>query len=67
MRFTKTPAIPTTPIPVVTETTDSESNADYSRQNTQRKGLLSSILTNPKHTTALAPAGAPATPNRTLG
>lgn len=67
----KTPAIPTTPIPVVTETTDAESQADYGQQNNRRKGLLSSILNNPRHAAALPPAAAPAapaaTPNRTLG
>lgn len=59
------PAVDTTP-PVVAETHEADTAADYEQKSARRRGLLSTILTNKQNRGSLAPA-TPAPGNTTLG
>ncbi len=63
----KTPKAPSVKqeLPVVAETQEPDTQADYEQKSARRRGLLSTILTNNKQS-SLAPA-APAANNTTLG
>lgn len=59
------PAVDTTP-PVVAETHEGDTAADYEQKSARRRGLLSTILTNKQNRNSLAPA-TPTAENTTLG
>lgn len=61
----KTPTIKSEP-PVVTETQESDMQADYEQKSARRRGLLSTILTANGKKNALTSAR-PESENRTLG
>ena len=64
----KTPKAPSVKqeLPVVAETQETDTQADYEQKSARRRGLLSTILTHNNKQSSLAPA-APATNNTTLG
>lgn len=61
----KTPTIESEP-PVVTETQETDMQADYEQKSARRRGLLSTILTDNGKRNALSPTR-PESENRTLG
>lgn len=68
MGFAKMPSSPktvSTPPPVVAETVESDTQADYEQRASRKKGLLSTILSNQKASGgSLTPQS---TANKTLG
>ncbi len=59
------PATDTTPPPTVTETQDTNLQADYAQRASRRRGLLSTILSNRNRSNALG--GGDSGGNTTLG
>lgn len=64
----KTPKAPSVKqeLPVVAETQETDTQADYEQKSARRRGLLSTILTHNNKQSSLAPV-APAINNTTLG
>lgn len=64
----KTPKAPSVKqeLPVVAETQETDTQADYEQKSARRRGLLSTILTHNNKQSSFAPV-APATNNTTLG
>ncbi|MBR5895459.1 MAG: hypothetical protein IKZ13_07950 [Akkermansia sp.] len=60
------PAVQSEP-PVVAEVVQQDAQADYDQKAARRKGLLSTVLTSPKHSSAAALASANRMSNTTLG
>ncbi len=59
------PATVSTPPPTVTETQESDTQADYAQRSSRKKGLLSTILANRNRTAGLSSGNADG--NKTLG
>ncbi len=60
------PATVTVAPPTVTETLESDSQADYAQQASRKRGLLSTILSN-RNNRSVEGASASAAGNKTLG